>query len=385
MKKIRLILLLIVLFSYGASCTSVPYKENITIDKQGSLKVKLLTDHRDADDDVYLLAGSTTTSNDFYLCRILFVVEKEPIKVSGLIFAQNGTATKADFSEVYLDDQNGEVVAKKNPDRFGNVNFDDLDMIFPVGHTSLFMRVKANSINAEGDENGTATFGKTIQFGFADLEVLSPLGLSSNEAVIARGLESGEKIHMIEGSDDSVNFNQYSSSDKLSKKVSITGSLLHSVFNALENQSIYPKGRRIIGEYKFIFDNGRNRNTNNEPLKSSFRSLKIDLMMFGVSLSDICLYDKYNSSVKIYPKSYDEKFAYFNNMEALDEFDGEVTLVLEANLKIDYYVPYHRIATAISNLNGGNVVIDANGRDAGGIIINPLLSSMMVAGAVFKE
>jgi hypothetical protein len=128
----------------------------VTLGDTGNLKVNLLTDDAEANDNFYLLAGGAEGSNSDYLGELKFTTKNEWIKVEKLALANQSTAGSDDLLAVSLYDKDGELVAQEGAiDSSGNVEFDlsGYGGLTADNSTSLFIRVEAKSINAEGDDS----------------------------------------------------------------------------------------------------------------------------------------------------------------------------------------------------------------------------------------
>ena len=94
-----------------------------------------------------------------------------------------------------------------------------------------------------------------------------------NSAIEAQGYNSGEEIIMSEDADDYVGLNEYSSSNITSKVTTIAGSVLNSIVNTMSDGILNSGNDKVIGNYKFVFDNGNNRDSSNEEIMAEMNQL----------------------------------------------------------------------------------------------------------------
>jgi len=254
----------------------------VTVAANGTIKVELLTSDVKADEDSYLLAGSETVA-DRYLGELKFTVANEPVKVTRLSLKNNSTATNADLSTIKLVKMvNGAptVVASQLVAANGDVVFDPFDYTFPADQaTSLFIVAVAKSMNADGDVSGTATYGRTVYYN------IDP----ADDGVVAKGVNSGADMTLILDADaGAVATGEWSAAAIKSKSNIITGSMLNSVTNAATDGTLAPGSGVVIGKYTFVFENGANRDTDNNELKAIFDKLDVTFSKStGVVLTNV--------------------------------------------------------------------------------------------------
>jgi hypothetical protein len=254
----------------------------VTVAANGTIKVELLTSDVKADEDSYILAGSETVA-DRYLGELKFTVANEPVKVTRLSLKDNGTATNADLSTIKLVKMvNGAptVVASQLVAANGDVVFDPFDYTFPADQaTSLFIVAVAKSMNADGDVSGTATYGRTVYYN------IDPAA----DGVVAKGANSGADMTLVLDADaGAVATGEWSAAAIKSKSNTVTGSILNSVTNAATNSTLTPGSGVVIGKYTFVFDNGANRDTDNNELKAIFDKLDVTFSKStGVVLTNV--------------------------------------------------------------------------------------------------
>lgn len=285
------------------------WSRNVNVASKGTLKVEMHTSDSKANKDSFLLAGSQTEAGR-YLGELKFITEKEAIKVDKLTLTKvsEQTATNADIKSVKLVKADGTVVAEKVVEANADVVFDPFNVTFEADKTtSLFIVAVAKGINVAGDPSSTATAGRTIAY--------------TRGAVQATGLNSGDAI-VVDASATS------------SKVATIVGSKLNSITNVMSDGKL-ANGTRTIGEYKFVFDNGANRKSNNEELKAVLDRLVVAIDKDATTtLGTVNLYVKNNSGVKastVTDGTDSNKIAtWTTSLNTLEELDGEVTLVIEA-------------------------------------------------------
>ena len=287
------------------------WSRNVNVASQGTLKVEMHTSDSKANKDSFLLAGSQTEAGR-YLGELRFITEKEAIKVDKLTLTNTATtnkATNADIKSVKLVKADGTVVAEKVVEANADVVFDPFNVTFEADKTtSLFIVAVAKGINVAGDPSSTATAGNTIAY--------------QRGAVQATGLNSGDAINV-------------PSNTTSSKVATIVGSKLNSITNVMSDGKL-ANGTRTIGEYKFVFDNGSNRKSNNEELKAVLNQLVVAIDKDATTtLGTVNLYVKNNSGVKVAADvtngaGSNKVATWTTSLNTLEELDGEVTLVIEA-------------------------------------------------------
>jgi hypothetical protein len=299
----------------------------ITLASTGTLKVELKTSGVKAKRDTYLLAGSETTAGR-YLGELVFTTANEPIKIQKLALGQVGTAGAADILAVRLYDNDGNMVAQEGVSANGHVYFDSLNLVMPADYfTSYFIGVVAKSINAQGDAEGTAEYGKTIKFRMANSNDLTVLGAS--ETLKVTGVNSGQDITMTEAIGE-VGYNEFQNSTITSKESIIVGSVLTSIVNDMSDGVLTSGNGRTIGKYIFTFNNGSNRTMANEELKAQMKALVLNIASSSVTVSNVRTYIDGQSATKTSAATQsDTEFTL--NLTGLPDsglVDGTITLVV---------------------------------------------------------
>ena len=314
----------------------------VTVASAGTLKAELKTVDAMSDEDVYILAGSETLHGR-YLAELVFTTVNEGIELTDIALEEYGNSTGADISVVKLYDENGTVVAYKSPTAAGHVHFESADflndenVLLADESTSFFVGVLAKSMNADGDPEGTASFNRSIRYSFATSSALAAFGdLGVDESVKARGVDSGEDITIVENTGGLVAFGEYELASVKSKTASTTGSILNVITNDMDNGTLAGGNNKVIGQYRFFFDNGSNRTSSNEELKAQLRQLVLTLATStGVVATNIQAYiegDAGNQTAAVNPTNTEASI----NLAELDPgtslVDGEVVLVIVADL-----------------------------------------------------
>ncbi|MCF7860428.1 hypothetical protein K9M09_02300 [Patescibacteria group bacterium] len=242
----------------------------VTTATVGTIKVELLTNNGIADEDAQLLAGASLPA-DRYLAELKFTTTNEPIKVTKLSLDEGGTSGSDDIATVSLVTASGTVVASAIPATSGNVVFDPFDYVFPADQaTSLFVQVNSKGMNVLGDASATADYGQTVVYNI-------PAAASS---ITATGENSGTAITLAVSADGTIGAGEWSQAATTSKTATITGSLLTTIANAMDDGLLTGGTAKTLGKYTFVFDNGSNRNTSNEELMAY-----LDAISFTVSKS----------------------------------------------------------------------------------------------------
>ena len=331
----------------------------MTLASTGTLKAELLTTDTKANDDMYILA-STESTNTRYLAELKFTTANEAIRLDDIALEEYGNSTGADVKVVKLYDKNGTVVAYKSPSAAGHVHFQAADftsgknVLSADQSTSFFVGVLTKTINADGDPEGTATFDHGIYYSFASSTGLAAFSdLSTDEAVKATGVDSGTAITIIEDTDGTVAAGEYSLGSVHSKTASTTGSILTVITNDMSNGTLAGGNNKIIGKYKFVFDNGSNRTTENQELKAQLRTLILNIATSsGVLATNVQAYiegDSSNKTTAVQPDgSNDATISFLTLATDTNLVDGTVTIIVTANLSVTGANQY--IQTEIADL-----------------------------------
>lgn len=327
----------------------------VTLATVGTLKVELKTDDPKANNDTFILAG-TSTRDDNYLAELVFTTANEAIKVKTLVLEQQGSSTADDISFVNLYNEAGSIVAQKAPSAAGHVNFDDLNMVFPADQaTSLFVGITAKTINAQDDPEGTASYGRETIFSLASTTGLGIWSLSVDTAVTAIGNESSEDITIVNSGGSTPAAGEYSASTTISKLATTTGSILVSITNDLADGNLAGGNNKIIGEYKLVFDNGTNRDSSNEAIKAEMTQLILTVASSSTTLlADVQAYIEGDAANLTDAKQTDSDNKVTIVLSDLDDdteqVDGEVVLVIIADVTTSGTSQYAQ--TLIGSLTG---------------------------------
>lgn len=342
---------------------------DVTLGAAGDLKVDLLTDDATANDDFYLLAGGSETSNSDYLGELKFTTKNEQVSVTKLALQNGSDATISDIAYVRLYDKDGDLVKEEsNIGSNGGVEFDlsDYDGLSADNSSSLFIEVVAKSMNADGDAMGTASFNKGIQYTISDVE--------------AKGAVTGEDITMTATNTSPLVSWGYYCTSSTSNKASTTGSILNSVVNAMDdNTSLSSGGNEIIGKYTFVFDNNENRTSDNEELKAMLDSLKLTIdSSASTSATSVQAYIEGDSGNKTDATSSAGTIDFTTLSDNANLVDGDITIVIQAELTVEETSGEY-LETEI-DLSAGNFVY--NGNDGSGKNwTNPLIKDETIYGA----
>jgi hypothetical protein len=324
----------------------------MTLASTGTLKAELKVTDTMANDDHYILAGSET-AHGRYLAELVFTTANEAIELTDIALEEYEDSTGADVKVVKLYDEDGTVVAYKSPTAAGHVHFEEADFLSDANvlaadeSTSFFVGVLTKSINADGDAEGTATFDHGIRYSFATTTGLAAfVDLSTDESVKAKGVDSGEDITIVENPSGTVGTGEYAWADTKTKTASTTGSILTVITNDMDNGTLAGGNNKIVGQYKFLFDNGSNRTSENQELKAQLRELIVNIATSsGVLASNVQVYiegDSSNMTDAVQPDSNNEATADLTTLDTdTNLVDGEVVLIVIADLSVtgsDQYI-----------------------------------------------
>jgi hypothetical protein len=249
---------------------------DVTTVATGQLKVEMLTNVSKTNRDAWLLAGSQTDS-DRYMGELKFTTQNEAIQVTKLVLEKvNGDATNADIEKIMLVDSDDSVIAYTTVDSSGDVSFDPFNITFEADKsTSLFIAAEAKGINVADDPTSTATDNRSFDYKINDVE--------------AKGFDSGNTIEMTGVDTTDMTWDKFDY-EAISKKNYIVGSKLNTVVNNLSDGTLTGGSNKVLGEYKFTFDNGDNRTSSNDELKAILSKLKVTFdKSDGVELSSVKL------------------------------------------------------------------------------------------------
>lgn len=329
----------------------------MTVATVGTLKVELKTTDPKANDDMYILAG-TSSVHGRYLGELVFTTAYEPIKLTHLVLQEYGDSESDDVKVVKLFDSAGSVVAYATPDASGDVHFQETDFVtgkntFVADQTtSYFIGVQTKSMNADGDGEGTADFDEGIVYGMASSTVLTAFGLTANQAVVAVGVESGEDVTIVEDVNGTIAVGEYSIDTVRTKTASTTGSILSTITNDMSNGTLSGGANKIIGQYKFLFDNGSNRTTDNLEMKAALRQLILSIATSsGVGVTNVQAYisgDAANLTDAVSGVTGTATIDLTTLDTDTNLVDGVITLVIEADLSVTGSDQY--VQTQIANL-----------------------------------
>ncbi|MFA6466915.1 MAG: hypothetical protein WCV71_03580 [Patescibacteria group bacterium] len=347
----------------------------MTLSSAGTLKAEILTTDTKANDDMYILAGSESTHGR-YLAELKFTTANEAIKLTDLALQEYGDSTGADVKVVKLYDSAGTVVAYKSPTADGHVHFEEGDFLNSKNvlaadqSTSFFVGVLTKTINADGDVEGTATFDNGIRYGFASSAALAVFtDLAVGDAVKATGVDSGSDISLVEDTNGgAAEVGDYTISSTKSKTASTTGSILTVITNDMANSTLSGGNNKIIGEYKFVFNNGNNRTAANTELKAQLRQLILTIATSSTTnVTDVQVYiegDESNKTTAVDPLVGVATVDLTTLLTDTNLVDGTVTLVVIGDLAVvgaDQYVQTE-IASLTTDFtyNGNNGTSGAN-------------------------
>ena len=335
----------------------------VTVADKGTLNVVLLTTDSKASRDSYVLAGSESETGR-YLGEIKFTTTKEAVKVKKLQLTRvaAANASNTDVALIKLVTADGTVVASKGVEADGSVMFDPFNIVFDADKTtSLFIALEAKGINVAGDPTSTATSGKTAAY---ELGTIEAMGNVSGEDITADITGIG-----------------------VSKVATIVGSKLKSITNAMTDGTLTGGAGKILGKYKFVFDNGNNQTTTNEDMKAILTSIKVTFSSTA-TVTDPYLYieghdaNKATLTGNVINNSVTFAAANLANLVNAAYVDGEFILVVGGAVTTAGENQY--IQTSFADL-GGDVQYDANGNDTSGILTTMLLPVTSVTGATLSN
>jgi hypothetical protein len=340
----------------------------LTVAAVGTLKVELKTSDTKANDDVYILAGTSTIAGR-YLGELIFTTAYEPIKLTGLALQEYKDSGDDDVKVVKLFDSTGNLVAYTTPSVDGHAYFVEADFvtgknIFAADQSiSYFIGVQTKSMNADGDGEGTADFDEGIQYSLATSTALGVFGLATDKAVVAKGVNSGTDVTCIEDTNGTLAAGEYNLASVKSKTATTTGAILTTITNTMADGTLSGGSGKVIGQYKFVFDNGSNRTTTNTELKAEMRTLILTIASSsGTLVTNVQAYklgDQGNKTSVVQPNASNVATISLSTLTSDTELvDGEVTLVIIGDIGGDVTGAY--VQTEINDLttdftyNGNN-------------------------------
>ena len=284
----------------------------ITIASVGYLNVEMLITASNVNKDSYLLAGSETEAGR-YLGELKFTAGNESVKVKTLTLTeQTNTSTDSDIESVKLVDASEKVVAETAVNSDGDAVFSSFNVTFEAKSTSLYVVAKARGINVETDPASTATQGNTAQY---KVTALTATGANSGTDLASGNASTAGKYNI-------------HASNHTTKTATIVASKLNSVVDAMGNQTLVGGLNKVIAKYKFVFNDGDNRNTSNEPYKADLTQLKLTIATSSTtSVDDIQAYIEGDPGTITSATSTASGVATIN-LGTLESVDGEVTLVI---------------------------------------------------------
>ncbi|MDI3496477.1 MAG: hypothetical protein PWQ35_498, partial [Patescibacteria group bacterium] len=290
----------------------ITVSRKITVAKKGSLTVSLLTTDAKASRDSYVLAGSSSEA-DRYLGELKFTTVDEAIKVEKLVLTASSTVTTADLNDiaaVKLVKADGTVIASETLASDKTATFDPFNVVFEADKsTSLFIAIEAKGVNT-GESNATAKVGRSIAF---DLTSVEAIGDSSGEDIV---------------SSDGLTIN-----NNTSNLATIVGSKLLSVTNMMSDGTLTGGAGKVLGKYKLVFDNGNNRDKNNEDLKATLSQIKLTLSSTATVTSPVLYIEGHDSNAAT--GSLSGGVITWSDLSALvdgGKVDGEVILVVKGGV-----------------------------------------------------
>jgi hypothetical protein len=327
---------------------------NVTLADEGAIRVDMQVDDANWNRDVYVLAGGTTPAGR-YLGELVFQTQDEAFEVRELVFSASGSADISDIYMIQLVDAAGNVVLEEQFEgettTFEDINF----MVEQDTLKSLFVTVKANSINGQNDPRGTALEGATI-------------ALTLDGAVVY-GMQSREEVDLIDSDGASTpEFGEYDNEDSTNTGT-IVGTRLNSVVNGSSNGTFTPGNSRIIGSYTFTFERGMNRyastsvngitTTIDGAYEANLQELVLAISTSSdVLITDVQAYVAGNSSDKTDVTStvlVGDQYVATIDLTTMDDFSvdsGTVTIVIVAGIDVAAGDGTVTISTDILDLDG---------------------------------
>jgi len=360
----------------------------VTLATIGNLKTELLTTDSKANSDVYLLAGSTKTSGDAYVGEVKFTALNESVKVKTLILGNSGTATSNDIKAINLYNAAGTVVASTGVTASGHAVFTDLTLTIPADSSaSYFVGVQAKSIGAEGDAEGTATHGTTVEYTLASAAQLASSEIDMAVAVEADGVDSNQTITLTEATSGTVANDEYASAGYATSSVAtISGAILTSVVNTMTDGTLTGGAGKTIGKYKFVFDNGANRYSNAE-LKAQLVELQLTVATSSAIVTGVQAYidgDSTNKTAAVEAATGVATIDLSSGLADSSQVDGEITLVITGTVSGVGSNAY--VQTSIANLGAtGDFTYDGDGNGTPVGVANSLLPISEVIGATLSN
>jgi len=358
----------------------------VTTAAVGTLKVELLTADSKADEDSHLLAGSALTAGR-YLAELKFTTANEPIKVTRLRLENSGSAAADDIASVQLVKADGTVVATQTVESDGDVLFDPFDYTFAADQaTSLFVTVVAKGMNVLNDPSSTADYNQTIIYNIDDIAT----------GIVAKGGNSSSDITLAVDTNGTIIAGEWTAAATTSKTATIVGSALTTITNALSDATLTGGTSKTLGKYKFVFDNGSNRNASNDELKAY-----LDAMSITVNKSTAVVITNAYAQIEGTATKVAGDITTLGNGETAGsiawlttelrsladggKLDGEVTLVITGDV-VTTTADSEYVQTKIGDVAGaGDVDYIGNGATDGTILTATYLPVSEVVGGTLSE
>lgn len=312
---------------------------------EGSMSIDLQVDETNWNSDVYVLAGGTAPTGR-YLAEVRFETNDEAFELRELVITASGTAGIDDIAMLQLVDSSGNVVVEEAFEGT-TTTFEDIAVPFAQDELkSLFLTFTAKSINAAGDANGTADEAATTTFSLAGATVY--------------GMQSRVETPLAAGGATPTD-GEYDAA-QASNMATIVGSRLNSVVNAVTtNQTLLDGTNRVIGSYTFTFERGANRydgtNLNGITVEddAAYRANLEELILTittstAVEISNVQAYLSGDSSTKTATATVVGS-EYTLDLTTLDDVDGTVTLVIEADVSFTDGTSSVSLSTEIADLS----------------------------------
>ena len=311
----------------------------VTVASVGSLKVELLTSNVLASQDQYILAGATSSPK--YMGELKFTTEDEPIKLTDLTLDDTGTANNGDLAAVQLVKADGTVVASESVNADGDAIFDNMNIVLEANKaTSLFILPIAKGINVANDPTSTATQGATINYKITN--------------VAAQGVNSAEDLNMVGAAAAAAN---KWDNDAITKTFTITGVKLNTVVNAMSNGKL-SGGNQDIAKYTLTFENGNNRNLDNEAYLAQLDEFVLTVNQTGATTTNYALSvegtNRWVTATSANVPSWSKATLIADDTGLLDaaKLNNVVTLVISADVELDTTANNYSVQTRIADLDG---------------------------------
>jgi hypothetical protein len=273
--------------------------------------------------------------------ELKFTTANEPIKVKSLTLNNTGVAENDDIASVRLVKADGTVVASQTVESDGDVVFDPFDVTFDADKsTSLFISPLAKGINVDGDGASTADINETIIYKIT--------------AVTAQGANSGTDL-TVDGHATSGLTADMFDNQAATKTFTVTPVKLNSVVNAMSTGTL-SSGRQEIARYTLTFENGANRDSNNDAYKAQLTNFALTLNQNGATATNLAL--KVDGTTTEVADDASTAGTWDStelaNLLNSGKIDNSTTLIVYADVAISPSANNYSIQTVISDLDGAN-------------------------------